>query len=184
MNLEHLLSSDTSSPLSKVIPKYHHHYPIHYHHQRTSSLSSVISVDQVSPTSSQAQRICRPLTLSPSASPSSSSSSDQSPDPAPPAHIDPHVIAFLKRHLGDAKWRIFSSRLCERRSINPAQIGKQLPLGGANTNANVNANANCKAKKREEGSLVVDQSQSPCAIEFLVKVCRLSLCVRACRRRS
>ena len=41
MNLQRLLSSDTSSPLSKVIQSLHHH-------QRAPSLSSVLSVDQVS----------------------------------------------------------------------------------------------------------------------------------------
>src|SRR5258706_11412880 len=162
MNLQRLLSSDTSSPLSKVIQSLHHH-------QRAPSLASVLSVDQVSTQftfSTQAQSTCRPLTLTPS-------SSVQSSDPAPPAHVDPHVIAFLKKHLGDAKWRIFSSRLCERRSINPAQIGKPLCGGnGGGNNGNGNGNGNGKSKKREEGSLVIDQSQSPCAIEFLVKVCR------------
>ena len=172
MNLERLLSSDTSSPLSKVIRTLHHN-----HHQRSPSHSTVVSVDQVSQIqiSTQAQSTCRrPLNR-----PSSSSSSNQSSDPVPPAHVDPHVIAFLKKHLGDAKWRIFSSRLCERRSINPSQLGKPL-CGGGNGGGNGNGNGNGKSKKREEGSVVIDQSQSPCAIEFLVKVCR-SPC-RCCRR--
>jgi len=56
MNLQRLLSSDTSSPLSKVIPIHHqlHHHP--HQHQRAPSLSSVVSVvsvDQVSPNSAQ-----------------------------------------------------------------------------------------------------------------------------------
>jgi hypothetical protein len=176
MNLARLLSSDTSSPLSKVIQT-----------QRVPSLPSVVSVDQVSQKTqvfTQAQSTCRPLNRTSSSSSSSSSSlssslSDQSSsDPVPPAHVDPHVIAFLKMHLGDAKWRIFSSRLCERRSINPAQIGKSL-CGG---NGSGNGNNNSKSKKKEEGSVVIDQSQSPCAIEFLVKVCR-SLGRPSCRRR-
>src|SRR5258706_8609557 len=139
MNLQRLLSSDTSSPLSKVIQSLHHH-------QRAPSLASVLSVDQVSTQfsfSTQAQSTCRPLRLI-------SSSSVQSSDPAPPAHVDPHVIPFLKKHLGDAKWRVFSSRLCDRRSINPAQVGK--PLCGGNegeNNSNGDGNGNLKTNKKD-----------------------------------
>jgi len=59
MNLERLLSSDTSSPLSKVIPKAFHHNHHHNHHNRTPSLSSVVSVDQVSTLPTEANPLGR-----------------------------------------------------------------------------------------------------------------------------
>lgn len=84
-----------------------------------------------------------------------------------PASVDPHVAGFLKSALGTRKWRIFSSKLCERKDS----------LGGSRNNEATNSGGP-KGKSKSSSSLsfpededgVLHGGTSPCAIAFLVKV--------------
>lgn len=86
-----------------------------------------------------------------------------------PASVDLHVAGFLKSVLGTRKWRIFTSRLCERKDAGMAGGTRSNEAGGAGHQRN-------KAKEFSSRSFPDDEDgilhggTSPCAIAFLVKV--------------
>ncbi|CAG7845951.1 SubName: Full=Uncharacterized protein {ECO:0000313/EMBL:CCA71069.1} [Serendipita indica DSM 11827] len=90
-------------------------------------------------------------------------------EPAIPASVDPHVAGFLQTALGTRKWRIFASKLCERRDPDAPPASRANEAGGTSgPKAKAKRMASVNLPEVEDG--VLHGGTSPCAIAFLVKV--------------
>ena len=90
-----------------------------------------------------------------------------------PASVDPHVAGFLKSVLGSRKWRIFSSKLCERKEKDAAGTSTRTrsnEAGSSGAALKQRAKAFFSASFPDEEDGVLHGGTSPCAIAFLVKV--------------
>ncbi|KAG8850279.1 hypothetical protein FRB91_009170 [Serendipita sp. 411] len=95
MEIRKLLSSNTSSPLVGIQGQ----GKLHSASRSTSSLAATPQSFARTPRLSQTSLEEPPSAL------------------AIPASVDPHVAGFLRSVLGTRKWRIFSSKLCERKDV-------------------------------------------------------------------
>lgn len=84
-----------------------------------------------------------------------------------PASVDPHVAGFLKSELGTRKWRVFSSRLCERKDSVGGSRGNEAS-SSTGPKGNLRRHSSVSFPDDEDG--VLHGGTSPCAIAFLVKV--------------
>ncbi|KAG8836751.1 hypothetical protein FRC18_010792 [Serendipita sp. 400] len=148
MEIRKLLSSNTSSPLVGIQGQ----GKLHSASRSTSSLAATPQSFARTPRLSQTSLEEPPSAL------------------AIPASVDPHVAGFLRSVLGTRKWRIFSSKLCERKDVASEsstfrgnEVGTHNGLKG-------------KAKQTPSTDFDIDEDgvlhggTSPCAIAFLVKV--------------
>lgn len=101
-----------------------------------------------------------------------SDSDVEDPPAAIPASVDPHVAGFLKSVLGSRKWRIFSSKLCERKDKDAAGSSARTrgnEAGGSGAQKQrPRTFSSASFPEQEDG--VLHGGTSPCAIAFLVKV--------------
>ncbi|KAG8760514.1 hypothetical protein FRC14_002903 [Serendipita sp. 396] len=147
MEIRKLLSSNTSSPLVGIQGQ----GKLHSASRSTSSLAATPQSFARTPRLSQTSLEEPPSAL------------------AIPASVDPHVAGFLRSVLGTRKWRIFSSKLCERKDVASEsstfrgnEVGTHNGLKG-------------KAKQTPSTDFDIDEDgvlhggTSPCAIAFLVK---------------
>lgn len=88
--------------------------------------------------------------------------------------MDPHVAGFLKSVLGTRKWRIFSSKLCERKEKDAAGASARGRGNEASSSGSQKQRSRTfsSASFPEEEDGVLHGGTSPCAIAFLVKASR------------
>ncbi|KAG8801676.1 hypothetical protein FRC17_006586, partial [Serendipita sp. 399] len=148
MEIRKLLSSNTSSPLVGI----QGHSKLHGASRSTSSVAATPQIFERKPSLSQTALDEPPSALS------------------VPASVDPHVAGFLRSVLGTRKWRIFSSKLCERKDA----AGESSTLRG--NEASAHGGSKGKSKQSIFADFDIDEDgvlhggTSPCAIAFLVKV--------------